>query len=190
MTSNANSTHGFGLPLLSQPSCSSQRNPFISSPVKAGVPLGSVLGPVLFLIFINYLSDSLENPFCLFADDSTLCHDIPHTSDRQVAASSLPWDLYKITSLPNTWNMSFNPDKSHTLAISHWKDCLATLLFIPSHCFIQHIKCSFPLSLLGTLLMLPSPLSTHLCMLTFLFDGYKKVRYILLGKAALNWAQI
>jgi len=147
MTFNANSTHGFGLPLLSQPSCSSQRNPFISSPVKAGVPLGSVLGPVLFLIFINYLSDSLENPFCLFADDSTLCHDIPHTSDRQVAASSLPWDLYKITSLPNTWNMSFNPDKSHTLAISHWKDCLATLLFIPSHCFIQHIKCSFPLSL-------------------------------------------
>ena len=50
-------------------------------PVQAGVPQGSILGPVLFLVSINNLSDSLENPLYLFADVSTLCRTICHPSD-------------------------------------------------------------------------------------------------------------
>ena len=46
-------------------------------------------GPVLFLIFINDLSDSLVNPLYLLDEGSTLCYDISHHSDRQAAASSL-----------------------------------------------------------------------------------------------------
>jgi len=86
--------------------------------VQAGVPQGIILGPVLFLVFIDDLSDSLENPLYLFADDSTLCRTMCHPSDRQAAASSLSADLDKIISWSNTWNMSFNPDKSHTLMMS------------------------------------------------------------------------
>ena len=61
--------------------CSSQcmaLNGVLSSPlpVQTGVPQGSVLNPVLFLVFINDLSDFLENPLYLFADDSTLCRTI------------------------------------------------------------------------------------------------------------------
>ena len=83
-------------------SCRSQRaalNGVLSSPlltVQAGVSQGSVLGALHFLVFINDLSDSLENPLYVFADDSTLCRAICHPSDPQAAASSLSADLDKI----------------------------------------------------------------------------------------------
>ena len=113
------------LPLLSEPMCGPKWSSLSSPlPVQAGVPQGSVLGPVLFLVFINDLSDSLENPLYLFADDSTLCHTIWHPSDRQAATSSLSADLDKITNWSNMWNMSFNPDKSYTLTMSLQKDSL------------------------------------------------------------------
>ena len=110
-------------------------NGILSSPlpVKAGVPQGSVLGPVQFLIFINDLTDSLENLLYLFVHDSTICCDIPHPSDRQAAASSLSSDLDKITSWSNTWKMSFNPDKSHIYTISLQQDRLATPTPTPHH---------------------------------------------------------
>ena len=104
-------------------SCHNQRvalNGVLSSPhpVQAGVPQGSVLAPVLSLVFINDLSDSLQHPLYLLDDDSTLCRTICNPSDEQAAASSLFADLDKITSWSNTWNMSFNPDKSHTHYLS------------------------------------------------------------------------
>ena len=104
--------------------CGPSRSSLI--PIQAGVPQGSVLGPVLFMVFINDLSDSLENPLYLFADDSTLCRTICHPSDRQAAAFSLTADLGKVTNWSNTWNVSFNPDKSHTLTMSLGKDRLET----------------------------------------------------------------
>ena len=76
-------------------------------PVKAAwSALRQCSGSIFFLIFINYLSGSLENPLSLFADDSS--YDLPHPSewqssrqtDRQAAASSLSSDLDIIT----TWS--------------------------------------------------------------------------------------
>ena len=93
--------HSWIIGLLSLCSKDVYLNGVLSSPlpVQAGVP--KVPG-VLFLVFINDLSDSLQNPLYRFADNSTLCRTICHPSDRQAAASSLTADLGKITNWSNT----------------------------------------------------------------------------------------
>ena len=109
-------------------------------PVKAkGVPQGSVLSSNLFLIFINDLSDCLENPLYLFADEPTLCHDIspppPLLTDRQAATYSLSSDNNKITSWSNTWNtVRLNPEKSHTISI-----CLCLCLSLSERTVLQNL---------------------------------------------------
>ena len=94
-------------------------NEFLSSPlpVQAGVPPDSVRA-LFFFWFPSTIYLTLENPLHLFADDSTLYRTICHPSVWQATASSLFADLDKITNWSNTWNMSFNPDKSHTLTMS------------------------------------------------------------------------
>uniref|UniRef100_A0A8C4WQT9 Reverse transcriptase domain-containing protein n=1 Tax=Eptatretus burgeri TaxID=7764 RepID=A0A8C4WQT9_EPTBU len=102
-------------------------NGIFSSPllVKAGVSHGSVLSLVLFLIFINDLSKSLESLLYLSADEFTLCTDTPHPSDRQAAASSLSSDLDKDHKMAKHLTMSFTPAKYHTLTIPLRKERLA-----------------------------------------------------------------
>ena len=74
--------------------------PFHLLSVKAGVPQGNVIGHKLFVIFINDLTDSGKSS--ISADDSTLCHDISHPSDRRAEVSPLSSDLDKITNWSNT----------------------------------------------------------------------------------------
>ena len=75
--------------------------------VKAGVPQGSILGPLLSLIYINYLPKGLSSNTKLFVDDTSL-FSIIH--DSSTMRNELNDDLVKISNWAYQWKMSFNPD--------------------------------------------------------------------------------
>ena len=75
--------------------------------IKAGVPQGSVLGPLLFLIYINDLTDNIESDMRLFADDSSLftCVNGVNSTHEKIVK-----DLQTISNWGHQWKMVFNPD--------------------------------------------------------------------------------
>ena len=70
----------------------------------AGVPQGSILDPLLLLIYINYLSDGIQCKPKLFADDTSLFASV-HKIEK--ATNDLSNDLTKITKWALQWKMSF-----------------------------------------------------------------------------------
>ena len=77
--------------------------------IEAGVPQGSILGPLLFFIYINDLSDDLSTNAKLFADDTSLFSVV---RDINTSATHLNNNLRKISNWAFQWKMSFNPDSS------------------------------------------------------------------------------
>ena len=75
--------------------------------VQAGVPQGSILGPLFFLIYINDLSDGLNSNPKLFADDTSLFSVVQNINST---ANDLNSDLIKISDWAFQWKMRFNPD--------------------------------------------------------------------------------
>ena len=75
------------------------------SQIKTGVPQGSVLGPVLFLLDINYLPEGLTSNIKLFADDTSKFSVV---CDLSSSSLSLNEDLFKILQWGYKWKMLFN----------------------------------------------------------------------------------
>ena len=73
--------------------------------ITAGVPQGSILGPLLFLIYINDLSQGLSTNAKLFANDTSLFSVI---CDSQTSANVLKKDLEITYKYAFQWKMNFN----------------------------------------------------------------------------------
>ena len=87
-------------------------------PVISGVPQGSVLGPLLFLIYTADLGCNLENKLVQYADDSTLMCSVRSPDDRVAASDSLCRDLSKIQQWCKRWGMKLNTKKTKSLIVS------------------------------------------------------------------------
>ena len=73
--------------------------------IEAGVPQGSILGPILFLVYINDLTTCVDSDIRIFADNTFIFRIV----DQNVT-QKLKEDLDKITKWANKWKMVFNPD--------------------------------------------------------------------------------
>ena len=80
-----------------------------SAQVLSGLPQGSVLGPLLFLVYINDMPETImhSSETRLLADDTILFRTINGTMDSQL----LQEDLTALENWENRWQMSFNPSK-------------------------------------------------------------------------------
>ena len=79
-------------------------------PVTSGVPQGSVLGPLLFLLFINDLPESMKNEIKIFADDVKMVVDPAQNQDVQN-------DLDVLCQWESVWLLRFNLEKCKLLHI-------------------------------------------------------------------------
>ena len=75
--------------------------------IHAGVPQDSILGPLLFLIYINDLAENLSSNPKLFECDTSLFSVV---RDLNTSANEINDDLKKIEAWAHQWKMSFNPD--------------------------------------------------------------------------------
>ena len=75
--------------------------------IESGVPQGSVLGPLLFLVYINDLERNVRSNIKFFADDTMLFSIV---MDPVISANDLNHDLDMIYQWAHQWKMEFNPD--------------------------------------------------------------------------------
>ena len=87
--------------------------------IKSGVPQGSRLGPLLFLVYINDIVKDLECDCLLFADDCCLIYN---ATDPNISACLLNKNLEKISLWAIKWKVTFNASKSKDIIFS--KKCL------------------------------------------------------------------
>ena len=93
--------------------------------ITSGVPQGSILGPTMFLMFINDLPDNLVCNLVMYADDSTLYSCLDEKSDNQNRldlVNSLELDLDHITTWADNWHISINSEKTKVLSINRYKN--------------------------------------------------------------------
>ena len=86
--------------------------------VLSGVPQGTVLGPILFLFYIDLPDEVVNSTVQLFADDCIIYRPIRNKKDTDLLQSVLD----AVGSWENTWLMQFNADKCFTMRTGKGKN--------------------------------------------------------------------
>ena len=84
-------------------------------PVNAGIPQGSILGPTLFLVYVNHLPDDVICKIAIYADDTTLYSKCDQASDlwqQLELACVIEFDLWDTVDWGRKWLVDFNAGKT------------------------------------------------------------------------------
>ena len=114
--------------------------------INAGCPQGSVLGPLLALIYLDGLSKRTQNNILFFADDTTLYAS--HSTDLTTTQTSLQQDLDEIDKYGREWAITFNAKKTIQQTFSFRHEYNAPILTlggvkIPIHDSHKHLGLTF-----------------------------------------------
>ena len=90
-------------------------------PVKSGIPQGSVLGPILFVIFINDMPEAVKSMCLLFADDAKLFRNVNLRDDTDIKI--LQTDVDSLTNWSGKWELPFNVGKCKVLHLGRTNPC-------------------------------------------------------------------
>ena len=104
-------------------------------PLLSGIPQGSVLGPILFIIYINDLLDNISSNELLFADDTKIFAGIKSRED----AETLQADINNLEKWSQTWLLSFNPKKCHVLTLGKFDNIRHTKRYTMYASEIEHV---------------------------------------------------
>ena len=106
------------------------------APVASGIPQGSVLGPLLFVIYINDLPDSVRNSFLLmFADDTKLFKHITGEAD----VLDLQADVTELEKWSDTWLLRFHPDKCKVLTLGQFENIFFAYPYKLNNVILEHV---------------------------------------------------
>ena len=81
--------------------------------ITSGIPQGSVLGPILFVLYINDLPENIVSNVYMFADDTQVFKMITSPHDQH----TLQNDLDYLTSWSSKWLLRFHPDKCNLMHV-------------------------------------------------------------------------
>jgi len=84
------------------------------SPVTSGVPQGTVLGPLLFLVYVDDLPTRVSSTVWMFADDCLLYREVHSVQDTK----RLQDDLDSLQAREHDWLMEFNPSECEAITFT------------------------------------------------------------------------
>ena len=104
-------------------------------PVVSGISQGTVLGPVLFVVYIYDILESVTSEGFLFADDTKIFHKVTSQED----ALKLQSDIEALEDWSNKWMFHFHPDKCHVLTLGKFENIMYTKRYKICNKEIEHV---------------------------------------------------
>ena len=103
--------------------------------VLSGIPQGSVIGPLLFVIYINDILENIESSGLMFADDTKIFRSISSKED----AKNLQQDLNTLEQWSSKWGLKFNSEKCHILTLGKFENIRYTNRYKICDIELEHV---------------------------------------------------